>query len=30
MKKIRKVIEIIRYNIWGLVGFEAIFKIISF
>lgn len=30
MKKIRKVIEIIRYNIWILVGFEAVFKVISF
>lgn len=30
MKKIKKVLEFIGYNIWPLVGFEAGFKVISF
>ncbi len=30
MEKIKKVINMIRYNIWTLVGFESVFKIISF
>ncbi len=30
MKKIKKVISMILYNIWTLVGFESAFKVISF
>lgn len=30
MKKVKDVINMIHYNIWTLVGFESIFKIISF
>ena len=30
MKTIKKIIRMITYNIWSLVGFEAIFKLLSF
>ena len=30
MKTIKKIIRMITYNIWSLVGFEVIFKLLSF
>lgn len=30
MKKVKRVVAMIQYNIWSLVGFECLFKLISF
>ena len=29
MEKVKKTMELIKYNIWTLVGFESIYKIIT-